>query len=393
MGDAAAKRIVVKVGSSSLTDDEGEFRLGAMANLVDELSHLHRAGYEVLLVSSGAVSSGMGPLGLRERPRDVIDQQAAAAVGQGRLFHTYSHLFSMGRVVTAQVLLTANDVMRRTQYLNARNTLLRLVQWRVLPIINENDTTATDELRFGDNDSLAAQVAILVQADTLVLLTDIDAVYSADPRVSERAEPIREVHDFAEIEHVKLGDHGRIGRGGMQSKVAAARMATAGGVETIIARGGVPGNLLDAVAGKAVGTRFHARDRGLSAFKLWLLYGKPTQGEVMVDDGAIAALRKGASLLPVGIRAVTGAFEEGDSVRVVDVQMNEVARGITNWGAESLTAIAGLRTHDIEQRHPGKAPEAIHYDYLALAEAGANTTHATGANMTHATGARDGEPR
>ncbi len=228
-GRRTGKTIVVKVGSSTLTSERGTFRLNPVAGLVAEICDLHAQGHRLLLVSSGAVSSGMGVLRRRQRPTEVVDLQAAAAVGQGRLFHIYTELFSHENVVTAQVLLTAFDVAARTQYLNARNTLKRLLDWRVVPIINENDTTATDELCFGDNDLLAAQVALLVKADLLVLLTDTDGLYTADPHEDPEARLITRVDDLGELECVRIGAVGALGSGGMGSKINSARMATSGG--------------------------------------------------------------------------------------------------------------------------------------------------------------------
>ena len=235
--EQTGRTIVVKVGSSTLTDERGKLRLGRIAGLVVEIGELQRQGHHMLLVTSGAVSSGMGLLGLPARPTEIVDLQAASAVGQGHLYHTYSQLFAHEHVVTAQVLLTAFDVSARAQYLNARNTLNRLLEWGVVPIINENDTTSTDELGIGDNDNLAAQVALLVKADLLVLLTDTDGLYTANPAIDPQAEHIREVRDFAVLDRIDIDSRGALGSGGMRGKVEAARMATGGGVETVIAHG------------------------------------------------------------------------------------------------------------------------------------------------------------
>ena len=317
-GKGAGKTVVVKIGSGTLTSKRGTFRLSPVANLVAEICELIADGHRVLLVSSGAVSSGMGVLRFKKRPAEVVDLQAAAAVGQGRLFHIYTELFAHENIVTAQVLLTAFDVAARTQYLNARNTLNRLLDWRVVPIINENDTTATDELCFGDNDALAAQVALLVKADLLVLLTDTDGLFTADPKEDASARLITTVDDPAELECVQIGAISPLGRGGMGSKVNSARIATSGGVETIIARGSRPGVLKECLAGAEVGTRFLPRPLGVPDYKLWLLYGKPSRGKVVVDAGAVKALRGKGSLLPVGVLGAEGDFAAGDAVTVVD---------------------------------------------------------------------------
>lgn len=361
-----SQTVVVKIGSSTLTDERGKFRLGPMAGRVAEICELQRRGHRMILVSSGAVSSGMGVLGLESRPTDVVDLQAASAVGQGRLYHIYSQLFGHEEVVTAQVLLTAFDISARAQYLNARNTLRRLLEWAVVPIINENDTTSTEELCFGDNDTLAAQVGLLVKADLLVLLTDTDGLYTADPRESGEAELIRRVEDFAQIEALDTSSRGALGRGGMRSKVHAARAATSGGVRTVIARGSRPGVIAAAVAGEEVGTEFLARELGLGAFKLWLLYGKPSQGRVLVDGGAARALAENRSLLPVGVVAVEGHFEPGDAVVVCDETGRELAKGLVNHSSSELASVKGLRSGEVAERLPQASPEAIHRDYLVL---------------------------
>jgi glutamate 5-kinase len=365
-GKRSGKTVVVKIGSSTLTNERGTFHLGPVAGLVAEVCELQAQGNRMLLVSSGAVSSGMGVLRRRTRPVEVVDLQAAAAVGQGRLFHIYTELFAHDDVVTAQVLLTAFDVAARTQYLNARNTLKRLLEWKVVPIINENDTTSTDELCFGDNDALAAQVALLVKADVLILLTDIDGLYTADPREDSSACLIDTVDDLSQLECVRIGAIGPLGSGGMGSKVNSARMATSGGVETIIARGTRPGVLKACVAGEQVGTRFPARSLGLHDYKLWLLYGKPARGKVVVDTGAARALRGKGSLLPVGVIAVEGDFAAGDAVMVMDQDGAELAKGLASYSSEELERVKGLQSGKVAEVLPQASPEAIHRDYLVL---------------------------
>lgn len=360
------KTIVVKVGSSTLTDARGKFRLGPMAGRVAEISELQRQGNRMVLVSSGAVSAGMGLLHLDARPSEVIDMQAASAVGQGHLYHTYSQLFGHEEVRTAQVLLTAFDISSRTQYLNSRNTLERLLEWSVVPIINENDTTSTEELCFGDNDVLAAQVGLLLKADLLVLLTDTDGLYTANPLVDREAAVIPEVHDFRELDAVDMESRGLLGRGGMRSKVESARIATSGGVETVIARGTRPGVIGDIVSGQAVGTRFFARDLGLGAFKLWLLHAKPSRGRVVVDEGASRALKGEGSLLPVGVVSLEGEFDAGDAVVVVDRGGQELAKGVTNYSRAELDQVKGLRSREVGRILPQASLEAIHRDYLVL---------------------------
>lgn len=360
----SGKTVVVKIGSSTLTNPRGRFRLNPVAGLVAEVCALQAEGHRMLLVSSGAVSSGMGVLRRKSRPTEVVDMQAAAAVGQGRLFHIYTELFAHDEVVTAQVLLTAFDVAARTQYINARNTLRRLLEWRVVPIINENDTTSTDELCFGDNDALAAQVALLVKADMLILLTDTEGLYTADPHEDNEAQLISTVEDMSELECVRIGAIGPLGSGGMGSKVNSARIATSGGVETIIAMGARPGVLRACVEGEPVGTRFPARPLGLHDYKLWLLYGKPAKGKVVVDAGAAKALKGKGSLLPVGVRAVEGEFAAGDAVVVVDEDGVELAKGLMSYSSKELERVKGLHSSRVAEMLPQASPEAIHRDYL-----------------------------
>lgn len=364
--EKAEKTIVVKIGSTTLTTERGTFRLTPMAGLVSEVCELQEAGHRVLLVSSGAVSSGMGVLRRKRRPNSVVDLQAAAAVGQGHLLRTYTELFAHENVVTAQVLLTAFDVAARTQYLNARNTLKRLLDWKVVPIINENDTTSTDELCFGDNDALAAQVALLVKADLLVLLTDTDGLFTADPREDPDARLITTVEDLGDLECVQIGAVSALGRGGMGSKINSARIATSGGVETVIARGTRPGVLGAALAGEDVGTRFPPRPLGLPDYKLWLLYGKPASGTVVVDAGAAKALLGKGSLLPVGITGVEGDFEAGDAVLVTGGDGVQLAKGLVSYSKVELDRIKGLQSAKVAEMLPEGSPEAIHRDYLVL---------------------------
>lgn len=358
------KTVVVKIGSSTLTSERGTLRLGSVAGLVAEVSELQGEGHRMLLVSSGAVSSGMGVLRRKRRPTEVVDMQAAAAVGQGRLFGIYSDLFAHDEVVTAQVLLTAFDVAARTQYINARNTLKRLLEWKVVPIINENDTTSTDELCFGDNDALAAQVALLVKADLLVLLTDTEGLYTADPAADEDAQLIERVGDAAELACVQIGAAGPLGSGGMVGKVNSARIATSGGVETVIAHGARPGVLRACVEGERVGTRFPAKPLGLHDYKLWLLFGKPARGTVKVDAGAAKALKGKGSLLPVGIIEVEGEFAAGDAVMVVDEQGVELAKGLVNYSSKEIDRVKGLQSSQVAEMLPQASPEAVHRDYL-----------------------------
>ncbi len=310
--------LVVKLGSSIVADGRGEVRADVLAGICDQLAELHHAGRELIVVTSGAIARGMGVMALPVRPRAVDELQAASAVGQGKLYQVYDELLRARGVPTAQVLLTFFDISARTHYLNARQTLRKLLEWRVVPVINENDTTTTDEISFGNNDFLAAQVAILLGAELLVMLTDADGVFTADPRTSPRAELISSVAEFGELDGLDIGHAtSPLGSGGMRSKVVAAEMATAAGIPTVIGSGLEAGTLIAAAAGRSVGTAFAAQSGRYSSFKLWLKYAKPVRGRVLVDAGAARALREGGtSLLPVGIVDVAGDFDAGDAVEV-----------------------------------------------------------------------------
>ncbi len=323
------KRVVVKLGSNVVADGDGEPRLDVLARVCDVLADLHRDGGEAIVVTSGAIARGMRVMNLPQRPSTIGELQAASAVGQGKLYRIYDELLRERGVTSAQVLLTFFDMSARTHYLNARQTLTTLLDWRVLPVINENDTTATDEISFGDNDFLAAQVAVLVAAEELILLTDIDGLFTADPRLHPDARIVSEVSDFSALEDLEIGHTtSPLGSGGMRSKVVAADMATAAGISTRICNG------LDADALKTVlaagregagtdravarvGTHFPAREARYSSFKLWLKYAKPSRGTLLIDAGAARAVRQGsASLLAGGrgggARRLRGGRRRGD---------------------------------------------------------------------------------
>jgi glutamate 5-kinase len=368
------RRVVVKLGSSVVADGGGEPRMDALARVCDLLAAKHGDGEEVIIVTSGAIARGMRVMSLPQRPSSIGALQAASAVGQGKLYRIYDELLRERGVTSAQVLLTFFDMSARTHYLNARQTLTKLLEWRVLPVINENDTTATDEISFGDNDFLAAQVAVLVAADELILLTDIDGLFSADPRLHPDARIVSEVSDFAALDELEIGHTtSPLGSGGMRSKVVAAEMATAAGIPTVICNGLRAEALPAVLAGEREGTRFAAREARYSSFKLWLKYAKPARGTLLIDAGAARAVREGsASLLPVGVVEVLGDFDAGDAVEIVARADGDsgagrtLAKGICNYSAEELRRVMGLKSAAVREILPRATDEAVHRDYLVL---------------------------
>jgi glutamate 5-kinase len=368
------RRVVIKLGSSIVAEDDGELRGEVLARICDAVVALHAAGEEVVVVSSGAIARGMRVLGLQARPVAIDELQAASAVGQGKLYRVYDELLRERGVTSAQVLLTIGDLSARTHYLNARQTLRKLLDWRAVAVVNENDTTATDEISFGDNDFLAAQVAMLVGADLLVLLTNIDGLHSADPRIDPAASLIEEVGDFGALEELEIGHTtSALGSGGMRSKVVAADMATAAGVTTVICNGLRDGALQTVLGGGREGTRFAPRESGHSSFKLWLKYAKPVHGKLVIDAGAARALREGnASLLPVGVVSVEGEFDAGDGVEIAvrdDGQPSYtglIAKGVCNYSAEELRRVIGMKTEEVRAILPHATDEAVHRDYLVV---------------------------
>ena len=358
---------MIKRGSSIVADERGDVRAGVLERVCGEVAALHAEGREVVIVTSGAIARGMGVMSLPLRPRAMDELQAASAVGQGKLYQVYDELLQGHGVPTAQVLLTFFDMSARTHYLNARGTLRKLLEWRVVPVINENDTTTTDEISFGNNDFLAAQVAILLGAELLLLLTDAEGVYTADPRADADAELVPAVDDFDALEGLEIGHNtSPLGTGGMRSKVVAAEMATAAGIPTVIASGLIAGTIRAAATGGAVGTRFAASEGRYSSFKLWLKYAKPSRGRVLVDAGAARALREGGtSLLPVGVVDVNGDFEAGDAVEVAH-DGRPVGKGICNYSAVELRQVLGLKSPAVRELLPTSSEEAVHRDYFVL---------------------------
>jgi glutamate 5-kinase len=367
------KRVVIKLGSSVVADADGELREDALARVCDAAAELHGRGDEAILVTSGAIARGMRTMGLGQRPSAIGELQAASAVGQGKLYRVYDELLRERGVTSAQVLLTFFDMSARTHYLLARQTLATLLAWRVLPVINENDTTATDEISFGDNDFLAAQVAVLIGAQELILLTDIDGLFTADPRLRSDARLIADVTEFAALEELEIGHTtSPLGSGGMRSKVVAADMATAAGIATTICNGLEEHALRTVLAGERAGTRFAAREARYSSFKLWLKYARPARGTLTIDAGAARAVREGsASLLPVGIVAVDGAFDAGDAVEIAvrdgdGVAGSTIGKGICNYSAPELRQVMGMQSAAVRELLPRATDEAVHRDYLVL---------------------------
>jgi glutamate 5-kinase len=359
--------VVAKLGSSIVADQSGVLRGDVLDVVCAQVADLHRDGENVALVTSGAIALGMRLLEMATRPRSIDELQAASAVGQGTLFRAYEERLAGAGVHAAQVLLTSFDLATRMHYLNAGRSLRRLLAWRAVPVVNENDTTATDEITFGDNDFLSAQLAILLGARLLVLLTDTAGLHTADPRRDPGARLVERVDDFAELKRYEIGDRTSVfGSGGMRSKVAAAEMASAAGIPVVICDGTHRGTLLAAAAGEPEGTGFEPHPERAPSFKLWLRYAKPSRGRVLVDPGAARFLREeGASLLPVGVVGVEGEFAAGDAVEVV-CDGDLVGKGIVNYSASELMRIKGLKSPQVAELLPRASAEAVHRDYFVL---------------------------
>ncbi|MEU6980459.1 MULTISPECIES: glutamate 5-kinase [unclassified Streptomyces] len=362
-----ARRIVVKVGSSSLTTASGGLDADRVDALVDVLAKVRSGGEkEIVLVSSGAIAAGLAPLGLTRRPKDLARQQAAASVGQGLLVARYTASFARYGVRVGQVLLTTDDTSRRAHYRNAYRTLDQLIAMGALPVVNENDTVATDEIRFGDNDRLAALVAHLVRADLLVLLSDVDGLYDGDPAKPGTAR-IAEVTGPADIAHVEIGSAGKagVGTGGMVTKVEAARIAAAAGIPVVLTSAS---RAADALAGRDTGTYFHRTGRRSADRLLWLAHASTPRGALTLDDGAVRAVVEGKkSLLAAGIAAVEGEFTAGDPVELRDTAGRAVARGLVNFDAKELPRLLGRSTHDLARElGPEYEREIVHRDDLVV---------------------------
>jgi glutamate 5-kinase len=362
---AAAARTVIKIGSSSLTTPSGAIDDARIAALTDALADRVRSGGHVLLVSSGAIATGMAPLGLRRRPRDLATQQAAASVGQGLLIARYTAAFARHGLGTGQVLLTADDLMRRGHYRNAQRTLDRLLELGVVPVINENDTVATDEIRFGDNDRLAALVAHVTRASALILLSDVDGLYDGDPRRGG-ARRIEAVRGPADLDGVRAGRGGHgVGTGGMSTKVESAVIATAAGIPTVVT---AAQDAAAALAGEPTGTYFAPTGQRTTTRLLWLAHAAVARGSLRLDRGAVeAVVGRRASLLPAGIIGVEGTFDAGDPVDLLDEDGVAVARGLVNYDAAEIPGLMGRSTRWLASKlGPEYEREVIHRDDLVL---------------------------
>jgi glutamate 5-kinase len=363
---ARATRVVVKVGSSSLTTAEGGIDPGHVRSLVDSLIGVRARGADLVLVSSGAIAAGLSPLSFKRRPRDLARQQAAASVGQGLLVHRYTEEFARHGQVTGQVLLTLDDVTRRSHYRNAQRTFEKLLELGVVPIVNENDTVATSEIRFGDNDRLAALTAHLVHADLLLLLSDVDGLYDAPPGAAS-SRLIPDVTDGSALQGVRVGRAGSsgVGTGGMHTKLEAARIATGASIPVVLTD---MAHARAALAGEQAGTLFHPTGRRRPSRLLWLAHATEAKGRVVLDDGAVRALtERRASLLPAGITGVAGGFVAGDPVDLVDQRGRVVARGLVNYDAKELPGLLGRSTRELA-RELGAAyeREVVHRDDLIV---------------------------
>lgn len=370
--ELACRRVVVKIGTRLLTGGTQNLDMAVMSNLVAQVAQLHKLGAEPIIVSSGAIASGRQKLGLKRAVKDVPLKQVLAAVGQSRLMNTYEWLFDKYDIVVAQALLTKADLSDRAGYLNARNTLLALLELRVISIVNENDVISIDEIKeakFGDNDNLSAMVANLVDADLLIILTDTGGLYTADPHRDPSAQLIPVVEKInAKIMRLGAVNQDNIGTGGMVTKMEAARLATSSGVEVVIASGGEANVIVRLASGEALGTRFLPSTSKLESRKRWLLSGLSTRGKLVIDDGAVTALKKqNRSLLAAGIERAEGKFKRGDIVAIYDTRGNHLGCGITSYSSENIGVIKGAHSSKIANLLSfDYGPEVVHRNNLAL---------------------------
>ena len=365
-----AKRIVVKVGTSTITYANGKRNFSQIDRLARELSDLQNQGKEMILVSSGAVAVGVDRLGLPAKPATIPGKQACAAVGQGVLMHTYEKLFADYGQIVAQVLITRTEAIDRHRYTNCRNTFMTLLQQGVIPIVNENDVVALDELKIGDNDNMSALVAGIVDADLVIILSDIDGLYTANPTTHPEATLVHTVLEITpEVESSAGGVGSSRGTGGMATKIQAAKAATNSGIQLVIASGTEKNAIPRILQGEEIGTLFVSRENRLQFRKRWLAFGAKIQGSIVVDDGCAKAIRKagGCSILPAGIYQVVGDFQTGSTVSVIDKEGHELARGLVHYTAKELERIKGCKSSDIEGILGHKNyDEVIHRDDLVI---------------------------
>lgn len=358
-----AKIIVIKIGTSTITFRDGRLDFSQIENLVSQISFLKEKGKKIIIVTSGAIGAGIAEFGLKARPAGISELQACAAVGQGKLIETYSHIFKKKNQVVAQILLTADDLRNRLRFLNARNTMLKLLEHDVIPIVNENDTVAVDEIKFGDNDRLSALVTNLVQADVLVILSDVDGLYDKDGRVIEHVP-----HITKDIEDLCKGKGSALATGGMQTKIDAARIVTRAGEAMIIANGKRENVLVDIFNGGKTGTFFEPFGKDMSSKKRWLAFFTKTHGNIIIDKGAQEAIvKKGRSLLASGITVVKGNFKAGDAVNIQNEDGKKIACGLVNYNSDELSKIKGLKTSEISNVLGYKtSDEIVHRNNMSI---------------------------
>ncbi|MGI6216652.1 MAG: glutamate 5-kinase [Coriobacteriales bacterium] len=347
------RRVVVKIGTSTLVDEKKRLKIGFLYEVARQVDELRKHDIDTLIVTSGAIGIGVRRLRLKKKPDDVPTLQACAAIGQVELASRYDEAFYHYGIQMAQVLLTRYETGVRESYLHARDTLEKLLELHIVPLINENDTVAVDEILFGDNDTLATVVATMINADLVILLTDIDGLYTADPRKSEDAELLEKVGDLTEDLYNAAGGSGStLGSGGMITKVKAARVLMSAGIPMVICQGSRPNVILDVARGENIGTLFDSNGgkHHTNAKKLWIALGRRPEGDVLIDDGAVKAIReKGSSLLPVGVKSISGEFEAGDPVNIMTVDGKLVGRGIVRMGHEDLDSVKGMKSSEIKE--------------------------------------------
>ncbi len=366
-----AKRIVVKIGTSLLTSGADGVNKTFLSKLAGEIAALRQTGREVIVVTSGAIGTGLAVMKCKEKPRTIPGKQAMAAIGQPRLMQAYDQTFAKHDLTVAQILLTAEDIQHRERYAHARNALLELLHRQVVPVINENDTVAVQEIKIGDNDTLSAHVTHLAEADLLVILTDVDGLYTCNPAEHADAELLEHVDKIDRaIEEMACGPGTALGTGGMATKIKAAKMVTGMGEEMVIVNGRLPHVLTRLVDGEPLGTVFYPHGDKLNRRKSWIAFGLRRRGSVHMDAGAIAAVKtKGKSLLPSGISRVEGRFTQGDCVSLMDEHGQEFARGLVNYSSDEVAKLAGVKTGDIERILGYKySDEIIHRDDLVVLE-------------------------